>query len=340
MKAVYVDENRKLQIIEKEAPVIKREDEVLIKVTSAGICSSDYEIASGTHPFASYPIIIGHEFGGIVMETGKTVTNVSVGDKVTVDPVTSCGSCPSCRRGRSNICLNLKTMGVHVDGGFCEYVVVPAKNVYAFKKQDFSEKLVGIAEPYSIGAQINLRGQIGAEDNVLIMGCGPIGICAMQIAKHAGARVLMTDLLERRMALAKAMGADEVLNPKDVSYGERADKFFDGLGADVVVNTLSYPDSLCEAVERAAFGGRVVVVSVDTRKAAVRQSDLMKKEITITGSRLNNHRFSFITKGFDEGWLEPERLVSHYLHFTEFEKGMEMIKNNPGEICKIGLLFD
>lgn len=194
MKAIRVTEPFKVEIVDVPKPEIKKSDDVIIKITSGGICGSDIGIWNGTNSLATYPRIIGHEFGGIVTEVGEGVTKVKIGDKVAVDPVESCGHCYVCRIGRHNVCSTLEVTGVHRDGGFSEYIVANEKNVHKFNV-DFDSTLLGLVEPYTIGVEINNRGQIGQGDHVLIMGCGPIGICTMQVAKRNGARVIMTDCM-------------------------------------------------------------------------------------------------------------------------------------------------
>lgn len=339
MKAIYVSSDLKLQVIDCPKPVIQKGTDVLIKVTSAGICSSDLEIAAGRHPFATYPLIIGHEFGGIVEAVGKEVRHVNAGDKVTVDPVTWCNNCHSCKIGKHNVCLNLRTMGVHRDGGFCEYAVVPSENVYVFGNQSVDASLLGLAEPFSIGVQINHRAYIRAQDHVLIMGSGPIGLCAMQEAKHRGARVMMTDLLDSRLHRATDMGADYVVNAGCEAAEELFCQCFGEVAPDVVVDTVCTPSSLKQAIDYVGFGGRVVVIGVDTRASQICQADIMKKEISILGSRLNLGQFSHVVEGIDQGFFQPDKLRSHTMPFTEIEMGLQLIKEHPEKVCKINLSF-
>jgi len=340
MKAIYVSSDYKMDIIDCPKPVIQNADDVLIKVTSAGICSSDLEIIAGRHPFARYPMIVGHEFGGIVEAIGNVVTDLQTGDKVTVDPVTSCGTCHSCKIGKPNVCLNLKTMGVHQNGGFCQYVVVPFKQVYCFANQSIDQSLLGLAEPFSIGAQINYRAEITVRDHVLIMGSGPIGLCAMQEAKHRGASVMMTDLINSRLLRAKDMGADFVVNAGTEVIEELFVSTFGEAAPDVVIDTVCTPDSFSQAIRYAAFGGRVVIVGVETRASQVCQADIMKKELTILGSRLNLGQFAHVVEGIDKGYLEPQKLCSHTLPFSEIESGLRLIKEQPEKVCKINLSFE
>ena len=143
MKAIKVIEPFKVEIVDVPKPVIERKDDVIIRITSGGICGSDIGIYNGTNSLATYPRLIGHEFGGIVTEVGEAVTAVKPGDKVAVDPVRSCGHCYACRIGRHNVCSTLEVMGVHRDGGFAEYVSAPEANVHIFQN-DFYEYYLGL----------------------------------------------------------------------------------------------------------------------------------------------------------------------------------------------------
>lgn len=340
MKAIFVSRQQGLQIVDLPKPEIQQDTDVLIRITSASICSSDLEIAAGTHPFAKYPMILGHEFGGIVEAVGTAVSGVHVGDLVAVDPVTSCGHCHSCLRGKPNICLNLATMGVHRNGGFAEYAVVPSENVYVFHRGAIDPGIVGLAEPYSIGVQINHRAAVQKGDNVLILGSGPIGICAMQEAKYRGAHVVMTDLIPERLNLASRMGADLTLNAAKEDIPARILEQFSGNLADVVINTVGTPATLSQSVEMAAFGGTIVNISIDNRPATISQAEITKKELTIVGSRLNNRHFTHVVKNIEDRYFQPELLKTHTFHFTDIQKGLDLIVRHPEQVEKITLRFD
>ena len=186
---------------------ICNQHDVLLRITSAGICAVDLAIAAGTHPFAKAGMIMGHEFGGIVEQTGASVSALKAGDKVTVDPVCACGACHSCGLGRPNICRHLETMGVHRDGGFADFFVVDQSRVYRYQNQDLDTTLLGVAEPYSIGAQTNMRAGVTTRDFVVVLGAGAIGLTAMQDAKRRSAKVLVVDLIDARLERAAQMGA-------------------------------------------------------------------------------------------------------------------------------------
>lgn len=187
MKAIRVDKPGSLAIVEMDKPSIGNPREVLVKVTSASICGSDLGIYKGSNALAAYPVVIGHEYGGVVEAVGGLVESLRPGDLVAVDPVRPCGHCYPCTHGRENVCSNLEVCGVHLPGGFSEYVVAPAERAHKVDPARIPADLVCLVEPYSIGVQVNRRARIEKGDRVLVMGCGPAGLCIMQDAKARGA---------------------------------------------------------------------------------------------------------------------------------------------------------
>lgn len=338
MKAIKVAEPFQVEVAEVLKPVIEGPGEVLIKVTSGGICGSDIGIYNGTNSLATYPRIIGHEFGGIVEEIGSGVKRVKPGDKVSVDPVVSCGECYACRIGRHNVCASLEVMGVHRDGGFAEYIKVPEENVHIFHT-DFDEAYLGLVEPFTIGVEINRRGEICAGDQVLIMGAGPIGICAMQVAKKNGAQVIMTDIVEERLKKALSMGADEVVLVSKENLEERLNTFTAGEGIPVIVDTVCLPSSLEQAVMLACPAGRIVVLGLRNEPSAITMADITKKELTIVGSRLNNHCFDEVIEGFEDGSLRPDLLMTDVYECKDIKVALERIIKHPQEVLKLVIRF-
>lgn len=339
MKAIKVIEPFKVEIVDVPKPKIKKDDDVIVRITSGGICGSDIGIWNGTNSLATYPRIIGHEFGGIVEEVGKGVTKVKVGDKVAVDPVVSCGHCYACTIGRSNVCSTLEVIGVHRDGGFAEYVMADEKNIHKFHI-DFEKSLLGIVEPYTIGVEINNRGQIHESDKVLIMGSGPIGVCAMQVAKRNGAKVMMTDLVRERLEKAKAMGADETVLVSEENLEERIAAFTDGEGIPVIVDTVCIPSSFEQSVQLACPAGRIVVIGLKDQPSEIVMADITKKELTIVGSRLNCNCFDEVIAGFEDGSLNPEELKTKEFNYKDIMEALNLIKEHPQEVLKIVLKFE
>ena len=339
MKAIKVIEPFKVEIGDVPKPEIKNDDDVIVRITSGGICGSDIGIYNGTNSLATYPRLIGHEFGGIVTETGKNVTSVKAGDKVAVDPVISCGHCYACRIGRHNVCSTLEVMGVHRDGGFAEFVCAPEANIHKFHK-DFDESFLGLVEPFTIGVEINRRGQITKGDKVLIMGSGPIGIAAMQVAKRNGAEVIMTDLVKERLDKALSMGADEVVLVSEENLEERLLKFTDGEGIPVIVDTVCIPSSFEQSVQLACPAGRIVVLGLKNVPSQITMADITKKELTIAGSRLNNNCFDEVIAGFEDGTLHPEQLMTKSYNYKDIMEALTMITEHPQDVLKLVLKFE
>lgn len=339
MKAIKVIEPFKVEIVDVPNPVITKGDDVIVRITSGGICGSDIGIWNGTNSLATYPRIIGHEFGGIVTEIGRNVTSVKVGDRVAVDPVVSCGECYACKINRHNVCSTLEVMGVHRDGGFSEYVIADEKNIHKFHT-DFNESLLGLVEPFTIGVEINNRAQISKGDKVLIMGSGPIGIAAMQVAKRNGAEVIMTDLVKERLDKALSMGADEVVLISEENLEDRLMKFTDGEGIPVIVDTVCIPSSFEQSVQLASPAGRIVVIGLKNLPSSITMADITRKELTIVGSRLNNNCFDEVIAGFEDGSLHPEQLMTKSFNYKDIMTALNTIKENPQDVLKIVLKFE
>lgn len=338
MKAIKVIEPFKLEIVDIPKPVIENDDDVIIKVFVGGICGSDMQIYNGTNSLATYPRLIGHEFGGEVVEIGKGVTNTKLGDKVSVNPVVNCGVCPCCRDGRGNVCGELEAIGVHRDGGFSEYVKVPAKNVHVFNT-DFDNDLLSMTEPFTIGMQINNRGRIKAGDNVFIMGGGPIGLAILQVAKMNGARVIISDLVENKLKVAKEMGADEtILIPRD-NMEEKLKEFKGNDEINVIVDGVCIPSSFEQCVKMSAPASRIVVIGLKNSISEITMADITKKELDIIGSRLSNNCFDKVIEGFENSKLKPKGLITHEMDFMDVQKAFDLIASSPQDVLKIVLKF-
>ncbi|MGL4114909.1 Zn-dependent oxidoreductase, partial [Escherichia coli] len=181
MKSILIEKPNQLSIIEREIPTPSA-GEVRVKVKLAGICGSDSHIYRGHNPFAKYPRVIGHEFFGVIDAVGDGVESARVGERVAVDPVVSCGHCYPCSIGKPNVCTTLAVLGVHADGGFSEYAVVPAKNAWKIPEAVADQYAVMI-EPFTIAANVTGHGQPTENDTVLVYGAGPIGLTIVQVLK-------------------------------------------------------------------------------------------------------------------------------------------------------------
>lgn len=340
MKVIQVNKPGELGIIDKPEPTAPAAGEAIIRIKAAGICGSDVHIFHGKNPFAIYPRILGHEAAGEVVRIGEAVTNVKVGDHVVVDNVFSCGKCYACRIGRPNVCINVKVLGVHIDGVFSELLKLPADHLYPVPG-DLSWEMAATMEPYAIAAEAVDRGQVNAGDTVLICGAGPIGLVILQACKSLGARVLIMDIVDSRLQAAQVMGADAVVNTKTSDLETAVKAFTDGEGINVAMEATGVISILELIIAKLMSpAGRVVVLGFPVEPAKIAPADIMKRELDIKGSRLNNRKFAEVVRWFDEKKVDPTGLVSHVLPYTDVEKGMELFANHPEEVCKILIKFD
>ncbi|GGC84556.1 putative zinc-type alcohol dehydrogenase-like protein YjmD [Thalassobacillus devorans] len=334
MKAIQVKEPGTLNVVEMEEPAIEQSNQVKIRMKAMGICGSDMHILHGENPFASYPRVIGHEIAGEVVETGDAVAGLSVGDKVVVEPMTSCGECYACRQGRPNVCENVQVYGVHREGGGREVMVMPEHLVHKLNNQlDWSE--IALIEPFTIGAQSIYRGQVQEGDYVFIIGAGPIGLCCLKMAKQAGAKVAISDFNDQRLDFAKKWGTDHVINPQHSKVEEKVFNWTGGMGANVVIDAVGLPQTVEQAIEVTSVAARVVLLGFDTKMSEIAQVNITKKELTICGSRLQTHRFPIVVDLFNTMEFDVKDMVSHQFELNEAEKAFELMDNASPDVRKV-----
>ena len=238
MKGVQIVEPNKLQIVDLEKPQIDKENNVLVRMVAAGICGSDVGIYHGTNAAATYPRIIGHENVGIVEEIGEGVTRVKVGDRVIIDQVTACGHCYACRKGRPNVCGNLKVRGVHIDGGYREYMAVPDRDCYLVPEILSDEEAVMI-EPTTIAVQCCSRAELESEDTVMIIGSGALGSSILRIVKLYNPKaIIVTDIDDAKLEEAKKNGATYTINSLKEDVPAKAHELTEGYGPTVTIHGL------------------------------------------------------------------------------------------------------
>lgn len=338
MKAIQVLKPGNIQIIEREMPKIEKDDEVLVKVKYAGICGSDMHIYHGTSPVATYPRVIGHEFVGEVVETGKNVRHVKANDRVVIEPIYYCGECYSCRNGRPNVCENLEVLGVHRDGGFQEYVVVRGANVHKFGEHLSWDEAV-LIEPFTIASQATWRGDVRKGDYVFIQGAGPIGLAILQYAKYRGGICIVSDIVESKLDEAKTLGVDYTINALTQDIASEIKEITGGMGANVTIDAACTPKTFETAVSVTSPAGRVVVMGFDNRPSQIPQFAITKGELTICGSRLQTNKFPEVIELFNQRKLKPTVLVSHNMHFTQIKDAIKIIEDKNEKVSKILLEF-
>lgn len=338
MVAIAVAKPHLLQLFE-ESPAAPGPGEVLLRVQRGGICGSDLHIFHGSNPFAKYPRIIGHEFAGVVEAVGAGVTRLAEGDRVVADPVVSCGECYACRVGRSNVCGKLEVFGVHRDGGFRNRLVLPEANLVAIP-DSLPIELAALAEPFSIAANVLSRTGIEAQDSVLIYGAGTVGLTVLQVAKLHGARCIVADPDEARLERARGFGADLTVNPKARSVAEAVAGEHDGLGPSVVIDGAGIPALLEEACRVASPAGRIGILGFSPAPCNVSQQEIVKKELSLVGSRLNRRLLPQVVQWLAEGRLQPAAMITQTFAAADAPEAFALIERDPASTLKVQLAFD
>ncbi|MBZ5486531.1 Zn-dependent oxidoreductase [Halomonas aquamarina] len=334
MKAFQVNAPHDFKVADVDVPT-PAAGEVLVRVAFAGICGSDMHIIHGDNAFVRFPRITGHEFAGVVETLGEGVDGVSAGDRVCVDPVISCGTCYPCRIGRPNVCSALEVIGVHRNGGFEEFVAVPAANVHPVPEH-IGLDAAALVEPYTIAANVLDRMQPHPGDRLLILGAGMIGMTILQMARAKGIdEIIVTDVIDERLTAAKALGATHVFNSRTQDVEQEILALTEGEGVPLIADAACVPALLPQMLRLASPAGRIGLLGFSTQPSDLVQLEVIKKELTLVGSRLNNRKFPEVLALMASGKLDPLALVSHRLPLTEMPDAIDMLDHRPEEARKV-----
>lgn len=336
MRAIRLEGVGQLAVREVEKPSAG-DGEILVRVEACGICGTDRHLFLGEFPSAP-PVTLGHEFAGTVEAVGPGVSGFSPGMKVTGDPNVSCGRCPECHRGRVHLCRNLQAIGIHRDGGFADYVVIPEGQ--AHRLPDGLDPVHGaFAEPLACCIHGMDIASVRPGETVVVLGGGLMGLLVVQLARLAGASriVLVTRSADKR-ALAESLGATDTVDPtigvvEDLVAGENG--VLSG-GADLVVEAAGVRETVEQAPRLAARGGRVLLLGVlpQGEKVEIEPFDLLFREVQFLTSFVNPFTHARAAAMIASGAIAVEPLVSRRIGL---EAGAEAISGKPpgGEIRAI-----
>jgi 2-desacetyl-2-hydroxyethyl bacteriochlorophyllide A dehydrogenase len=337
MKVVQIEKPGEIAIVEQERP-IPQSDEALLKVKYCGICGADVATYTGNQPFSTYPRIPGHEFSAEIVEIGTNDRGLQPGMLVTANPYFNCGHCYACQRGKVNCCESNQTMGVQRDGSFAEFITMPIDRIYAGK--GLSARKLALIEPFSIGYHASKRGTIQQGHNVLVIGAGPIGMFAMISAKLHGARTYITDVLDKRLDMAKTLGADGIINAKDENLSERVREITSGHGMDVCIEAAGLPQTFLGCIEQVCFGGQIILIGNGKRETSFNHSSLLKKELDVFGSRNSLNDFEPLIDIVSQDKVTIEPMITHVFPLERATDAFEQLVHNDGSLAKVLVQFD
>lgn len=339
MKAVQIVKPQELRVIDIDMPVMDSKNNVLIKMTAAGICGSDMGIYHGTNAAATYPRIIGHEIVGRIAQVGPGVTGLKPGDRVIVNQVTSCGTCYPCKMGRGNVCDHLAVRGVHIDGGYREYLAVPESDCYLLP-DSISDTDAVMIEPATIAIQACTRAQLTEDDMLLIYGAGALGSSILRIARHLCSHIIVADIMEDKLAEAKRNGAMYTVNSAAGDFQETVLKYTHGRGTTVSIDAACVKNSLMDLLCATGNAGRVITMGFSTAATEVNQFLITSKELDVRGSRLQNKMFPQAIQLIKEGKLDLTGAVSHTFPLIRAQEAFDFADSHDPSIRKIALTFD
>lgn len=324
--------------VEKPAP---QAGQVLIRMIRLGICGSDIHVYHGTHPFTSYPITQGHEISGVIEAVGSGVSGLKVGQRVTVQPQVVCGECYPCRHGKYNLCEKLKVMGFQTTGMASEYFAVDAKKVLVLPENvDFDKG--AMLEPLAVAVHAVRRfGEIKGAD-VIVLGAGPIGNLVSQVAKGMGARrVMITDVSDYRLELAKKCGADITVNTRSEDFGAAMERVFGADKADVIYDCAANDTTMGQAIRYARKGSTIILVGVYAGMAHVDLAVLNDHELDLNTTMMyRQDDFETAIALANEGKVQLEPLMSRHFKFQDFPAAYQYIDDNRETTMKVLIDID
>jgi len=319
--------------IEKPRP---REMEVLVKVKKIGICGSDIHVFRGTHPYTGYPIVQGHEISGIIEGVGSLVEDFYIGEKVILMPQVTCGKCYPCRHGMYNICDELKVMGFQTNGAAQEYISVNKKMILEIPESlSFNEG--SMIEPAAVAVHAISRGESISGKKVLVLGAGTIGNLVGQALKGLGAaKVMVTDISDFRLNIAKECGIDFVLNPEKEELNNAILTNFGKDKADIIFECVGIQETISQAISVARKGSEIIVVGVYGKKPLVDLGLVQDRELSLIGTLMyRKDDFVKAIKLTENGKLLLKKLITNEFPFSSYLDAYEYILEKKDKVMKV-----
>lgn len=331
MKTIICSRPHELAGQERPVPE-RRPGEVLLRIRRVGVCGTDYHIFQGNQPYLAYPRVMGHELAGTI-EAVDADSPLSLGQTATVLPYLSCGTCVACRRGKTNCCVRINVLGVHIDGGMAEYVAVPESAVIPV--EGLSLDHAAMVEFLAIGAHAVRRADTRTGDRVLVVGAGPIGVAVALFAQIEGAQVTIVDRSEGRLAAARERAGLAGAVLADDGLDGRLAEATDGEFFDTVFDATGNPAAMEAGFAYVAHGGKYVLVSIVSADIRFSDPEFHKRETTLMGSRNATHDdFRYVIDHIRAGHLPMDKLHSHSFDLSDAPRLFPELIADQGNVMK------
>ncbi len=339
MKAAVLHGHHQIMVQDLPVPSVCPDD-VLVRVKSVGICGSDlhyWRTGAIGNLIIKEPLVLGHELSGQVVDVGRSVSHLSVGDRVVVEPAAPCGRCRFCRTGRYNLCPEKRFMGdPPSNGAFAEFVAWPAAFAYRMPAEmTFDEG--ALVEPLSIGTYATGRAHITPGDKVLIMGAGPVGLMTLIAAvTHGASEIHVVDVFDWRLEKAKEFGATATINAKSENVTERIRELTKGEYVDVTMETSGSPDAAAQSVKVTRRGGTIALVGLyDSAEFQYPLLDVLMKEISVVGNYDGAHSFPTSLQIMASRKFDTKKMITHHIPLDKIETGFKIMEEKKEHVLKI-----
>ncbi len=333
MKALVCTKPGELEYADLAEPVLKS-GQAIIRIRNICICGTDLHAFEGTQPYFNYPRILGHELSG-ELEDFDVAPGFQKGDNVTFLPYVNCGTCIACRAGKTNCCEKLEVCGVHIDGGMVDYFSIPARLLVSSQGLNLSE--LSLVEPFAIGAHGIRRADVQQDEFVLVMGAGPIGICAMEFARLRGAKIIVIDTNSYRLDFCRSkLEISYVINAGDKYILEQLKDITQGEMPTVVIDASGNLKAINQGVHYLAHGGRYILIGLQKGDFVFNHPEFHKKETTLMSSRnATREDFETVIFNFREKLINPLLLISSRVKFSEAAYRFSDWLNPANHIIKV-----
>ncbi|QOR36345.1 alcohol dehydrogenase catalytic domain-containing protein [Clostridium sp. 'deep sea'] len=341
MKALYQEAVHKAVLKDVEKPVLKSEKDVLVKITSTTICGSDVHIIEGVIP-TKPGFVLGHEYVGVIEEVGSEVKKFKIGDRVTGPPAPYCGECINCKRGNVAHCLN---GGIHgsgeamggLDGTHAEYMSVPHADNCLLKlpANITDEQAIFVSDIAATGYSAAVHFGVKNTDNVVVFGCGPVGLSAIATTKlHNPKTIIAVEKSKNRLKKAFEMGATHGVVVGEDNVLAKIAEYTNNFGADLVIDAVGLEVTINQGLECLGINGNLYMVGIPAKPVAIDPKHFFKN-ITFAMGLGNLTIIETLLNKVIEGKLDLTPLITHTMKLTEIEKALDMFMNNPDEVVKI-----
>jgi len=321
MRTIVLDQPRQLSVVDRPAPQAPGPGEALVRVHRIGICGTDLHAYQGNQPLFTYPRVLGHELGVEVVEVAGGAEGIGAGDRCAVEPYLSCGTCIACRSGKTNCCVRLQVLGVHADGGMRELITLPVRALH--RSDTLSLDQLALVEPLCVGAHAVARAGIEADECVLVIGAGPIGLSVIQFASLAGAKVLVMDVNRDRLEFARehfrvAAVIENSEGGPPTETMTRVQALTDGDMPSLVFDATGNQRSMTGAFDLPAPGGRLVFVGLFQGDVTFHDPAAHRRELTLLCSRnALPADFRRVISLLESGRVDTSQWISHRVPFGD-----------------------